>query len=490
MKKYEAGARAAGGTTQEVTDKQMKSFSNQLKMMVNNLKVLGIELGEKLAPKILSLGKYIKDLSLAWQSLNPTVQGAIINITIFAAVLGPLALGLAAVAKILSVIGLIFGGIAAGTTGAVIAGVAALAAAFYYLTKTIVRALGAADDFDAKMKDMAKRGSQATAKALGQRADVLQQLRDMPAGPERDKAIAEDKTGAKSELKRQLKELQQAKKDLDKENTYWGNVFQGTMFEALWGGELSTAESVYEAAKRRYDATLKFHEDLEKITEKEKQDAVNANLAEMDRMDALAVTIGEYTKEREKAAATAGMTEGQTKIWEFAQEGATPKMLEQARAADLLAEAAERTAGAFKTGKSMVEEYLTPLEKFKKTQAEILQLLMVGAIGVETAGRASLAAEKDYKDAEKALKELQMKANIRINYDFTNNKAVEEGTDEFYRLMQLVPNKGVKAPEAVGRAPAGALDGAMLGAMEDAAYWAMQTAQRPNPTIQVKTAGL
>jgi hypothetical protein len=123
-----------------------------------------------------------------------------------------------------------------------------------------------------------------------------------------------------------------------------------------------------------------------------------------------------------------------------------------------------------------------------------MQLLMMGAIGKKTADRASLAANKEYKDAEKALLELQKKANIRINYDFMNNKMVEEGTDEFYRLMQLVPEAGRSVPEPVGaKVPAGALDGAMLGAAEDAAYQLKKieaNTKKSGTTIIVKSAGL
>ena len=94
-----------------------------------------------------------------------------------------------------------------------------------------------------------------------------------------------------------------------------------------------------------------------------------------------------------------------------------------------------------------------------------------------------------------------MKANIRINFDFTNNKAVREGTDEFYALMQLVPNAGeLPTPKDKGGAvgpggggAAGALNYEQLRELEDANFKLANIARntaRPPVIIEVASAGL
>ena len=72
IRDYESALRSAGGTTQEVADKQMTSFSSQMKLLKNSLSVLTIELGEKLAPaisKVVGGVKKLADLATAERTL-------------------------------------------------------------------------------------------------------------------------------------------------------------------------------------------------------------------------------------------------------------------------------------------------------------------------------------------------------------------------------------------------------------------------------------
>lgn len=61
IRTYEEQLRIAGGTTKDVADKQMQSFSNQMKTMWNTIKVLGIEIGEVLAPYVQKAALALKD---------------------------------------------------------------------------------------------------------------------------------------------------------------------------------------------------------------------------------------------------------------------------------------------------------------------------------------------------------------------------------------------------------------------------------------------
>ena len=52
MKDWEKQLLSAAGTTKDVANKQLKSFSAQLKILWNNVTALGIKIGEALAPVI------------------------------------------------------------------------------------------------------------------------------------------------------------------------------------------------------------------------------------------------------------------------------------------------------------------------------------------------------------------------------------------------------------------------------------------------------
>jgi hypothetical protein len=317
-------------------------------------------------------------------------------------------------------------------------------------------AVSGAKAFNAELERIGASGAKTIARLGVNRSAKLTSIKEMPAGPERE----ENKAAAMERAREQLKVYQ---RDVQRKNRALQEASKGQN----WIGEWTQNELIFARAKAeqqkseaKYKAALDYYKALEDIGKEDTAEDIakdiNKGLAEIDRMDAVISRIADYTKEQQKLAATVGMTEAQVKLWEFAQEGATEAMLAEARAASLLTEALERTNKAKETGIAMMEEYLTPLEKFQKKQSEIMQLLMVGAIGKKTADRASLAANKEYKDAEKALRELQQKANIRINFEFMNNKAVKEGTDEFYALMQRVPGKtegsfaglgGMRTPE-------------------------------------------
>jgi len=60
---YERELRKAGGTTDEVAGKQLQAFSAQLTITVNNIRALFIAIGEALAPALLQLNAYLKEIS-------------------------------------------------------------------------------------------------------------------------------------------------------------------------------------------------------------------------------------------------------------------------------------------------------------------------------------------------------------------------------------------------------------------------------------------
>ena len=90
LKKYEEELRKAGGTTADVAEKQMKSFSNQIQLVKNQLALVGIEIGEVLAPYIMKLGGWLKQAAKFWQALSPAIKKTAVAVGLAVSAIGPL----------------------------------------------------------------------------------------------------------------------------------------------------------------------------------------------------------------------------------------------------------------------------------------------------------------------------------------------------------------------------------------------------------------
>lgn len=89
---YEAELRSAGGVTQEVADRQLQSLSAQLTIARNRITDAGIQLGETLAPAVISAANGIATLVEAFTELPGPVRQAIVATAALAALAGPLLL--------------------------------------------------------------------------------------------------------------------------------------------------------------------------------------------------------------------------------------------------------------------------------------------------------------------------------------------------------------------------------------------------------------
>jgi TP901 family phage tail tape measure protein len=128
IRKYEKELRAAGGTTQEVSDRQLKSFSNQMKILRNQLEIVAIEIGGMLAPLIGQLAEGVKGLVAWWKALTPETKKFILVAAGIAAAVGPVLL-------VLGMLPMVVGAIAGGASLIapllpLIAGIAVAAAGF------------------------------------------------------------------------------------------------------------------------------------------------------------------------------------------------------------------------------------------------------------------------------------------------------------------------------------------------------------------------
>jgi TP901 family phage tail tape measure protein len=95
---FEADLRKMGGTTKMVSNKQLKSFSAQMKILWNNVTNATMKIGEELAPTIRDLGGYILKATTWWNGLSDATRSQIVQIGLWVAALGP---GLMILSKLL-----------------------------------------------------------------------------------------------------------------------------------------------------------------------------------------------------------------------------------------------------------------------------------------------------------------------------------------------------------------------------------------------------
>ncbi len=102
IRRFEEQLRAAGGETMLVFLKQMKSFTNQLKMFWNAVNVASIEVGEILAPSILKATSKLSEMVARFRNLGSESKKFVVKIALIAAAIGPAILILAMLGFVLS----------------------------------------------------------------------------------------------------------------------------------------------------------------------------------------------------------------------------------------------------------------------------------------------------------------------------------------------------------------------------------------------------
>lgn len=161
IREYEAGLREAAGTTQEVSDKQLQSFSAQMELAKNNVVIAAQALGEVLAPRVLFVSRLVSRLAQRIAALDPRVLAGAAAFGVLAAAIGPsvtvLGLFLSAagtlIGTITSMVGAVtsLGGAVAGVVlamnpwvaaiGVVVAALATLGGGFSGLVDTVKGAI-------------------------------------------------------------------------------------------------------------------------------------------------------------------------------------------------------------------------------------------------------------------------------------------------------------------------------------------------------------
>lgn len=96
MNEYKEKLLKAGSATQIVADKQMKSFTNQMRLLKNQATVAAIEIGEVLAPFVLALSEALKVGISKFRELDDSTKLTIVGAVAVAAALGPVLIVLGA----------------------------------------------------------------------------------------------------------------------------------------------------------------------------------------------------------------------------------------------------------------------------------------------------------------------------------------------------------------------------------------------------------
>ena len=86
---YEFALREAGGTTQEIADKQLRSFTAQMILFKNQIVDIAITVGEVLAPIIAKVTQSIMPLIQGFREMNDSQLRIVIGAVALAAALGP-----------------------------------------------------------------------------------------------------------------------------------------------------------------------------------------------------------------------------------------------------------------------------------------------------------------------------------------------------------------------------------------------------------------
>jgi len=117
-----------GGTAERVANENMSSFSAQMKILWDNVKAVGIEFGEVLAPKILGIGEVFRDAAKYLSSLNRAAKESLVIWSMFTAAIWPVVWALGKLLKALIALKTFFLTTATGMIGGVVIAVAALSA--------------------------------------------------------------------------------------------------------------------------------------------------------------------------------------------------------------------------------------------------------------------------------------------------------------------------------------------------------------------------
>lgn len=423
--KYEEELRKAGGTTADVADKQMKSFSNQMKIAKNQLTVTAIAIGEQLVPSVISLVNSVKPMLVGiakWIKAHKSLVPALAATTAALVVLGT---GLIAFGAITTALG--------GPIGVIALAVGALTFAYQKLNEVqgeIVREMEGVRQKGDMLRESHLRQF-AELKRLAEETSLTkdEQVRAQEIVDTLTKAygrigIEIDKyTGAvnvargatdrlnESMAKRTVKQIESELEEATKNFVVERNKLRAVLNLPGFDAE---GKVIKETIKQK---TLRNLGDVFGGTTAERRASAEGVQAQKNVDDAnlrivgLQIRLDKINRDIKKGRITARDLVGKEGAGRLEDEAEKAGRDAAAAAMEAKALAAATKAGAglknledqLNRGARIIEQFATPEEIFEKTLDDLIRLLDVGALGEGAKGErvfAKAVAEANKKLAE------------------------------------------------------------------------------------------
>ena len=450
IKEYERELRRAGGTTQEVADKQMESFANQMKIVWNNIKNFAASIGQQLGPKLLALGEELKRLTAWWQSLSDTTKSWVTNIGLAVAATGPLLMAMGTIIKSLGIMKLAMNTLKLPVSSLFNAWTVGLTAliALYAVGRSAVASMNA--EMDKSTKD--------TSEAFDRRLDVL-------AGMEGPRQLSEIDRTIEAQKNQLVNAEQRARQALVQKAN---QSYAASASEYLFGTD-TTAPLIqgFKDAQNELQKLQKLRDSVlnksAKDAAKAEQDSLEAQRQILERVKAkkaeLKKTAEELLTTYQMQVQTVGMLPREASIYRLEQQNVNGELIEQLRIQDEILTKKEKEIAATKKLKQeaeraaqkdkksvadIVEKNKTPAQRLRATINELRRLtkLEENPLSIRDARQATRRAFATYQSG------MSKKVTTAGPGPTTASRGIKVGTSEYYNLVgKLDAKKGGKTTQ-------------------------------------------
>lgn len=222
INEYEDNLNAAGGTTKNVAEKQLKSFTSEMKILWNQIQIVGIEIGRILVPILQDMTSYVREAISWWKELTDGQKSFAVMVGIVAAAIGPMLVALGTMgtvaASLVNTYSTLSTALKAAESGFTVAGIAGTAFAAMLVAVLIVALRAAVEEFTGFNASMEK-SIQLTNELINARAggnskeiaDILdlpkeQQQAELQAALARANQAYESYAEKQDKIKKKLKE--------------------------------------------------------------------------------------------------------------------------------------------------------------------------------------------------------------------------------------------------------------------------------------------
>jgi TP901 family phage tail tape measure protein len=406
MKEWERAQLDAAGTTQEVVDNQMKSFSKQMTVLKNQIQNAAIVIGQNLAPAIGWVTKKFAALAMWYRNLGAGTQKVIVWMGMFAAALGPVLIAggatIGMVAKLITVYG-VLGPVILKTVGyfktlqmtmlaasrrstAAFLGmrggiIAAAAAITYFVAKLVYNAMPSIKAFKAATSEFETLGDRLLGAQRKRIEGVIDQSNKFGNLTKVD-FLQEQVARATVELKGMEGQLHSAKSQYEELNTGWKN-FVGHK-------QLERANKELDFAQQRYDTQINLINQLKEEMSRPSTrmlggEAVNEAAETARAMEDASKAAAELVDQLTLESKTFGMSSRAAEIHRLALLGVSNSRLVQLRLLDKVLSAKERVAKLDEEYKQLMEDQkrmldISPQQQFVTEMNKLWTQFRAGGI--------------------------------------------------------------------------------------------------------------